>query len=50
MDQVLRKALVLEDPEIVPAPLRPDLPRTPVPPEASTFQTPASPDSDIVTH
>jgi len=49
MDQVLRKALVLEDPESYLRP-PPKSAATPVPPEASTFQTPVSPDSDIVTH
>jgi ATP-dependent Lon protease len=48
MDQVLRKALVLEDPESYLRP-PPKPASTPVPPEAA-FKTPVSPDSDIVTH
>jgi ATP-dependent Lon protease len=49
MDQVLRKALVLENPEAyLRAPAEPA--GTPVPPDAPAFQAPVSTDSDIVTH
>jgi ATP-dependent Lon protease len=49
MDQVLRKALVLENPE---AYLRAPVEATgaPVAPDTPPFQAPVSPDSDVVTH
>jgi hypothetical protein len=49
MDQVLRKALVLENPEEYLRRPAADVPRKPEPPPQD-FATPTEPDTDLITH